>query len=236
MYAQETICRGHYEGAQGRRHLSWALLTTLQFGIMLNSIIWHEAGAQLAADSLWKLIVTVTKKGHESGTCWKVGVEKSFSSPLTMTSLDQVKKKERSANWLAKSPQTNGQLALHACRPPLLGCLATPSVLLGCLMTLVAAVALGLLMKPPDQSLPFKTWKLTDHWTGILGFKATLNLLCETNSAPNLSRCQHPHLQYVHAAHLNSLLTMLQLTLILSTAHSHISLIHPIWTLPWIYV
>lgn len=160
---------------------------------MLNSIIWHEAGSQLAADSLWKLIVTVTKKGHESGACWKVGVEKSFSSPLNMTSLDQVKKKDRSANWLAKRLQTNGQLAVPACRPPLLGCLATSSVLLGCLMTLVAAVALGPLMKPCDQLLPFKTWKLTDHWTGILGLQATLNLLCETNSAPNLSCCQDTH-------------------------------------------
>lgn len=51
------------------------------------------------------------------------------------------KKKERSANWLANSLQTNGQLAMLACWPRLLGCLATPSVLLGCLMTLVAAVA-----------------------------------------------------------------------------------------------
>lgn len=163
---------------------------------MLNSIIWHEAGAQLAADSLWKLIVTVTKKGHESGTCWKVGVEKSFSAPLTLTSLDQVKKKERCANWLAKSLQTSGQLALPARRPPLLGCQATSSVLLGCLMTLVAAVAQGLLMKPCDQSLPFKTWKLTDHWTGILRLQGTLNLLCETNSAPNLSCCQD--IQHTH--------------------------------------
>lgn len=89
-----------------------------------------------------------------------------------MTSLDQLKKKkkrERSANWLANSPQTNGQLALPVCWPALLGCLATPSVLLGCLMTLVAAVAQGLLMKPPDQLQAFKTWKRNDHWTGILG-------------------------------------------------------------------
>lgn len=50
-------------------------------------------------------------------------------------------------------------------------------------MTFVAAVAQGLLMKPPDQSLPFKTWKLTDHWAGILEIQATLNLLCETISA-----------------------------------------------------
>ncbi len=113
------------------------------------------------------------------------------------------KKKERSANWLANSPQTNDQLALPACRPPPLGCLATPSVLLGCLMTLVAAVAQGLLMKPLDQSLLFKTWKLTDHWTGILGLQATLNLLCETNSAPNLSRCQNI-LTHTHTYNMNT--------------------------------
>lgn len=171
------------------------------------------------------------------GGSWEI----FFSSPLTMTSLDHVKekkkkKKERSANWLANSPQTNGQLASPACRPPPLGCLATPSVLLGCLMTLVAAAAQGLLMKPPDQSLLFKTWKLTDHWTGILGLQATVNLLCETNSAPKPSCCQdtltHTHSQYVHAAHLNLLLAVLQLTLILSTAHSHTSMPHPTWTLP----
>lgn len=148
------------------------------------------------------------------GGSWEI----FFSSPLTMTSLDHVKekkkkKKERSANWLANSPQTNGQL-----------------------MTLVAAAAQGLLMKPPDQSLLFKTWKLTDHWTGILGLQATVNLLCETNSAPKPSCCQdtltHTHSQYVHAAHLNLLLAVLQLTLILSTAHSHTSMPHPTWTLP----
>lgn len=155
----------------------------------MNSIIWQEAGAEVAADSLWKLIVTVTEKGHESGT-WRWELRNLFFLPSHYDLLGpskEKKKKERSANWLANSPQTNGQLALPPCRPPPLGCLATTSVLLGCLMTLVAAVAQGLLMKPPDQSLPFKTWKLTDHWTGIWGLQATLNLLCETNSAPNLS-------------------------------------------------
>lgn len=36
--------------------------------------------------------------------------------------------KERSANWLANSPQNNDQLAFPACWPPPLGCIATPSV------------------------------------------------------------------------------------------------------------
>lgn len=105
-----------------------------------------------------------------------------------MTSLDQKKEKERSANWLANSPQTNGQLALPACRPPPLGCLATPTVLLGCLMTLVAAVAQGLLMKPPDRLLSFKTWKLTDHWSGTSGYPKTSYV--RQILAPNLSCCQ----------------------------------------------
>lgn len=135
------------------------------------------------------------KRDKKVGHAGRWELRNLFSSPLTMTSLDHVKekkkkKKERSANSLANSPQTNGQLASPACRPPPLGCLATPSVLLGCLMTLVAAAAQGLLMKPPDQSLLFKTWKLTDHWTGILGLQATVNLLCETNSAPKPSCCQ----------------------------------------------
>lgn len=146
-----------------------------------NSIVWHQAELRNLAGS-WsrscsRLALKTHCHSHLKGTrkwdmleggSWEI----FFSSPLTMTSLDHVKekkkkKKERSANWLANSPQTNGQL-----------------------MTLVAAAAQGLLMKPPDQSLLFKTWKLTDHWTGILGLQATVNLLCETNSAPKPSCCQ----------------------------------------------
>lgn len=124
---------------------------------------------------------------------------------------------------LASSSQTNSWLSLPAWGPPPLGCLATPSVLLGCLMTLVAVVAQGLLMKPPDQPQLFKTWKLTDYWTGILGLQATLNLLRETNSAPAQAAVE-THRPHVHRAHINLLLTMLQLTVTLSTTHSYQSL------------
>lgn len=156
-----------------------------------------------------------------------MGVKTSFFpfSP-TMTSLDQKKEKERSANWLANSPQTNGQLALPACRPPPLGCLATPTVLLGCLMTLVAAVAQGLLMKPPDRLLSFKTWKLTDHWTGTSGYPKTSYVRQILPQPELLSRHIHTHLQYVHKAHLNLLRTMLQLTLILSITYHQTSIPH----------
>lgn len=144
LYAQENVCVAHYKVAQ--RHL--------------NCCDMHVSATH---NSIVKLIVTLNKEGHESGTCWKVGIKARF---LPSDLLRPKKEKERSANWLANSPQTDGQLALPACRPPPLGCLATPSILLGCLMTLVVAVAQGLLMKPRDRLLLFKTWKLIDHWTG----------------------------------------------------------------------
>lgn len=85
--------------------------------------------------------------------------------------------------WLTARRPT-GQLASLACRPPQLGCLATPTVLLGCLTTLVTAAAQGLLMKLPDRPLPFKTWKLTDHRSGTSGNLKTF--LCEAKKKKKL--------------------------------------------------
>lgn len=95
---------------------------------------------------------------------------------------------------------------------------SNPKCTLGCLMTLVAAVAQGLLMKPPDQSLPFKTWKLTDHWAWILGIQATLNLLCETISALKKTQNLTSHNLQMYTPHL-----ILTLNNFLAIADSHIN-------------
>lgn len=182
---------------------------------MLTAALMHVSATH---NSIVKLIVTLPKKGHESGTCWKVRVKICFFllwlwPPWTKK---EKRERERSANWLANSLQTNGQLAVPACRPPPLGCLATPTVLLGCLMTLVAAVAQGLLMKPPDRLLSFKTWKLTDHWTGTSGYPKT-SYVRQIQPPTWAAVVTHLHTS-AHKAHLNLLLTVLPLTLGLSTS------------------
>lgn len=93
--------------------------------------------------------------------------------PLWPARTKKKKEKKWSAYWLASSPQSNGQLASPAWRPPPLSCIATPSVLLSCLMTVIAAVAQGRLIKPPDRLLLLKTWKLTDLCVGTSGYPKT---------------------------------------------------------------
>lgn len=182
---------------------------------MLTAVLMHVGATH---NSIVKLIATLPKKGMKVGHVerWEL---RFFSPSLWLWppwTKKEKKERERSANWLANSPQTNGQLAVPACRPPPLGCLATPTVLLGCLMTLVAAVAQGLLMKPPDRLLSFKTWKLTDHWTGTSGYPKT-SYVRQIQPPTWAAVGKHLH-TYAHKAHLNLFLTVLPMTLSLSTS------------------
>lgn len=100
-------------------------------------------------------------------------------------------------------------------------------------MTLVAAVAQGLLMKPSNQSLPFKTRKLTDHWTGVWGVQTIINPLCGTISVPNPNSCQHTHTRKTHTLHFPTYCLKCSNWPYFSPQHTHI---HQCFTLLGLYL